>query len=90
LVLNQAVSGISGKITITKSTANTGGNSIYGNEMLMGKSFRVKSVTLGDIFEQNEIDHINLFKIDAEGAEYAILLKAEEKYLKKIQADLDL
>ena len=58
--------------------------------MLMGKSFRVKSVTLGDIFEQNEIDHINLFKIDAEGAEYAILLKAEEKYLKKIQADLDL
>ena len=45
----------------------------------------VESVTLPDIISENNIDTIDLLKIDAEGAEYNILLNSPDTALAKVR-----
>lgn len=45
----------------------------------------VESITLSDIISENEIDKIDLLKIDAEGAEYNILLNSPAAALANVQ-----
>ena len=47
-------------------------------------SVNVKSITLQNIFEENNISHCNFLKLDCEGAEYEILCNLPTKYFKKI------
>ena len=48
------------------------------------KGFEVKSISLEDIFLQNNINNCDLLKIDVEGAEYAILFSASDTIFEKI------
>jgi FkbM family methyltransferase len=47
-------------------------------------SIKVKSITLQNIFEENNINHCNFLKLDCEGAEYEILCNLPAKYFKEI------
>jgi len=49
-----------------------------------GKPIPMKTTTLQDIFDVNNITECHFIKIDAEGAEYDILYPLPEKYFKKI------
>ena len=44
----------------------------------------VRTVSLAGILEANKIDHVNYLKIDAEGAEYLIVLNAPPEVLSKV------
>jgi FkbM family methyltransferase len=44
----------------------------------------VHTISLGEILQENNIDRVNYLKIDAEGAEYLIVLNAPSKVLVKI------
>lgn len=46
---------------------------------------KVKSITLNEIIEKNNIDCIDFLKIDCEGAEHEIIYSTTEKNLKKIK-----
>ena len=48
------------------------------------KSVLVKSISLKKIFDENQIDHCNLLKIDCEGSEYEIIRETPFEYLTKI------
>ncbi|MDH3267773.1 MAG: FkbM family methyltransferase [Ignavibacteria bacterium] len=46
---------------------------------------KVKSISLQDFFNQENIENCNFLKMDCEGAEYSILMKANDSTLAKIQ-----
>jgi FkbM family methyltransferase len=45
---------------------------------------KVKSITLNEVIEENNIDSVDFLKLDCEGAEFEILYATTEKNLKKI------
>lgn len=45
----------------------------------------VKTITLGDIFRNNNLECCDFLKIDAEGAEYEILFNTSSEHLRKIK-----
>jgi len=45
---------------------------------------RAEAISLRDLFEEQSIDHVDLMKLDCEGAEYEILLGASSRTLEKI------
>jgi FkbM family methyltransferase len=49
-----------------------------------GKIIPVMAVTLMDILKSNQIERIDLLKLDCEGAEYAILMEAPQEALMRI------
>nr|MDO8133537.1 FkbM family methyltransferase [Candidatus Njordarchaeum guaymaensis] len=57
-------------------------NSIYGNGS--GKRIRVQAVTIEDILARNNLDKIDYLKMDAEGAEYNIILRMPSETLGRI------
>ena len=46
---------------------------------------KVKSISLNDFFQREQIEQCNFLKIDCEGAEYSILMNADSTTLNKIQ-----
>lgn len=80
---NLAITSKNGEIDFNLSPTNTGGHSIF--QVDSKKTFKVKTITLEDIFSQNKLDHIDLLKVDAEGAEYEIILAASDKILNKVK-----
>jgi FkbM family methyltransferase len=48
-------------------------------------SLSVRSISLADVFDRSGIESCNLLKLDCEGAEYDILLKAMPSVLEKIE-----
>lgn len=47
-------------------------------------SYDVAGITINDIFELLDVDRIHLFKMDIEGAEYDVLMNADEAVLSRI------
>lgn len=69
-------------VTIFINKFNTGGHSLFPNNS--GKKIKVKSISLEDVFVENKLNTIDLLKIDCEGGEYDIILKASKETLQKV------
>jgi FkbM family methyltransferase len=59
------------------------GNSIYKNTDLDSK-VEIKTISVHDIIKNNNLQKINVLKLDCEGAEYQILLNLDHQTLEKI------
>ena len=81
-VSNSAIARKKGYINLFISKLNDGAHSIYSTDSK--NSVKVKSITLRDIFAMNNLRKIDYLKIDAEGAEYDILLNTRPNILKRI------
>lgn len=62
-------------------------SALYKNYSSISKNnfLFVKTITLEDVFKNNNLDCCDFLKIDAEGAEYEILFNTPIEYLKKIR-----
>ena len=78
---NYAVSSKSGKINFYTSYNKGMGSIIPGN----GKKEEIKSITLSQILKGNKLNKIDILKIDAEGAEFDILLSSESQILNRLK-----
>jgi len=64
---------------------NTGGIQVRWSDSETTQNNTLPSLTLGEIFEKNDISTIDILKMDCEGAEYAILeLAKKENLLERI------
>ncbi|MFN3492520.1 MAG: FkbM family methyltransferase [Anaerolineales bacterium] len=81
-LFNLAISDKIGEITLFNSMQQNMGHSIYESRLL--NHTIVKTITLDEILKTNNIEKVNLLKVDAEGAEYPILLNASSQTLQKI------
>ena len=59
--------------------------SLY-NEYKSDEEVLVENITLQEIIKQNNIEQIDLLKLNCEGAEYEILMRTPIEYLEKIQS----
>jgi len=63
------------------------GNSLYPRK-IRGKVFcpqdQVEVLTLNDVFRRHQVDVCNLLKLNCEGSEYEILLKASQETLRQV------
>lgn len=80
---NVAVSDKVGEEDFFVAKENAGGSSLY-QKTYSRKKIKVPTTTLQEIFTKNNLKKINFLKLDAEGAEYKILLNAPSSLLKKI------
>lgn len=69
-----AISDHSGTDKLYFSTSNPAENSLV---RASGNQIEVRSVSLAEFMQQSNIEHVDLMKIDCEGAEYDILFSAE-------------
>jgi FkbM family methyltransferase len=84
-VSQKAVTNRAGKATLYVSSNNTGGHSFsVAPTMVQKTAVTVRTTTFADIVRDHDIDRINFLKIDAEGAEYAILFELQDTILRKI------
>jgi len=60
------------------------GNSVYKNSNLDLK-IDIKTISVQDIIKKNDIQKIDILKLDCEGAEYEILLNLDQETLLKIK-----
>lgn len=81
-IFNMAVAEQAGEMTLFNSAHQNMGHSLYENH-LPNKTV-VKTTTIDEILETNKIKQVDLLKIDAEGAEYPILLNAQSNTLQKV------
>ncbi len=82
-VFNLAVSarkGISNFFTVESNPALNSMSGIYG-----GEKISVKTVSLDDVISDNRIEVVDYIKIDAEGAEYDVLMNCSGALLRRIQ-----
>jgi len=63
------------------------GDTLYKDNLFVDKnnSACIKTITLKDIFERNNLDHCDFLKMNCESAEYEILLNIPLEYLQKIR-----
>ena len=65
--------------------ANSGGNSVYKQNLQNTKHIKVKSITIEKILADNKIDYVDFLKIDCEGSEGLIFLNIKPNILKRIK-----
>jgi len=65
---------------------NSGATSLFlhQNGAVADKYEMVEVISIHDVFEQNNIEHCDLLKLDAEGAEKDIIYDLDDKLVKKI------
>jgi FkbM family methyltransferase len=79
-VINKAIWHQNKEVLIT----NRGGNSsIFESEGV--EQTKIQAITLEKLFEENNIKHVDVMKIDIEGAEFDLIINAPEKILAKIK-----
>jgi FkbM family methyltransferase len=87
LAVQAACGGIRGT-AVLYSYGSDEGTALYPRE-IRGKLFRplvrVEVLTLDDIFQQHHVEVCNLLKLNCEGGEYEIILKASEKTLQRVR-----
>ena len=81
-IFNLAVSEKIGEVTLFNSVHQNMGHSLY--EYDLPNQAKVKTTILDEILQNNNIQKVDLLKIDAEGAEYPILLNTSPQTLQKI------
>jgi FkbM family methyltransferase len=81
-IYNMAVSDKVGKVSFFNSEHQSMGHSMYEDEL--PNKTTVDATTLLEILKTNKIKKVDFLKIDAEGAEYPILLNANATLLNKI------
>ena len=81
-IFNLAVSERAGKVSFFNSAHQSMGHSLY--EDTMPNKTIVNATTLSEILKTNRIDKVDFLKIDAEGAEYPILLNATSNVLSRV------
>jgi FkbM family methyltransferase len=79
-VINKAIWHQNKEVLIT----NRGGNSsIFEIEGV--EQTKIQAITLEKLFKENNIEHVDVMKIDIEGAEFDLIINAPEKTLAKIK-----
>jgi FkbM family methyltransferase len=78
---HSAVSNTTGTVKFYINTDNTA-NSMYDSTL---ESIQVKSQTLQNIFDSNNLNVCDYLKLDCEGAEYDIIESLPNEYFKKIK-----
>lgn len=78
---NSAVSNTNNTVTLYINPDNTA-NSMYDST---SKSIQIKSQTLQNIFDSNNLNVCDYLKLDCEGAEYEIVESLPNEYFKKIK-----
>jgi FkbM family methyltransferase len=79
-VINKAICHQNKEVLIT----NRGGNSsIFEIEGV--EQTKIQAITLEKLFKDNNIKHVDVMKIDIEGAEFDLIINAPEKTLAKIK-----
>lgn len=79
-VIDKAIWHQNKKVLIT----NRGGNSsIFEIEGV--EQTKIQAITLEKLFRENKIKHVDVMKIDIEGAEFDLIINASEKTLAKIK-----
>lgn len=81
---NAALSSSTGIITLNTDADGTILTSIYHDASFPHK-VAVPSVSLHEAFRRNKLKHVDVLKLDVEGAEYDILLNAQPADLRKVQ-----
>ena len=79
--VNCAVSGSRGTIELFLGSETFAHSTTIA---VSAESIIMPSVSLGDVFRDNQIEKCDLLKINAEGAEYPILLNVEEDILSRV------
>ena len=83
----QAVWGTAGELTLDLSVGEP--LQFSSQEVVVepakAKKIKVDAITLADVLSQQPLDRVDLLKLDCEGAEYEILMKAPDETLAKVQ-----
>lgn len=82
--INIGLRSYSGRSLIDIGDKGTAGGSFFGDR---GEKEGVDHLTIEDFMNQNNIDHIDLLKIDTEGSEYEILIS---KAFKRVEHKIDM
>ncbi len=83
-IYNLAIAGNSGSRKLYLGDTNNGMGSFY--ESQTNKFVIVPAISLTEVFIDNNLNKIDVLKLDVEGAEYEILLNCPPDYLKKIKS----
>lgn len=82
LFQNVAVGGKSGTRSLRKNESNSGGFGFFTAIDKPTSEVEVQTVTLAEVLE--DLEYVDLLKMDCEGAEYEILFEADESLFDKI------
>ena len=84
---NEAISDKTGELSFFYTMENDPGDtSLFQiNSTAANYEEKIKSTTLNDFFQKENLDVCNFMKLDCEGAEYSILMSADKSVLNKIQ-----
>jgi FkbM family methyltransferase len=82
----KAVYGYSGEVAISYDPTDdfTTSASIFNRADMRESTVQVPCVTLQDIFNEHQLEHIDLLKMDCEGSEYEILYNCPVNYLHRV------
>lgn len=84
---NRAMSGEKGHITLQYDASDSFTTSASIFDTSIGSdTLKVETVTLEDVINENQLEKIDLLKLDCEGSEYSILYGASEAVLEKVKA----
>lgn len=85
-IFNKAVTSTGSNVDLFISAMDTSCHSLYKVRATKDtkRAIQIQSTTLKDMFEENKLDKINFLKIDAEGAEFDIILNAPKVTLEKV------
>jgi FkbM family methyltransferase len=81
---NKGVSGVREALLVRYNPALTSAASSVDHRLEAGSSVSVECITLADIFTENDINKVDVLKLNCEGCEFSTILNAKESTLRKI------
>jgi FkbM family methyltransferase len=85
ILYNNAISDINGSSIIFYEDEKSPYNGSYVFNYFSGKPHDIKTITLEQIFIDNNIDYVDILKVDIEGAEYDLLNSISDEIYSKIK-----